>query len=438
MRKRRRLTILIAMVILTMAVPPSSAYSVLTHEELIDLAWNDSIRPLLLARFPNATEAQLIEAHAYAYGGSAIQDMGYYPFGKHFFSDLTHYVRTGDFIAYLFHDAENIDEYAFAIGALSHYMGDTIGHAEAINPSTAVEFPQLARKYGPSVTYDESPHGHIRTEFAFDIDQLSGNQFAPPAYLHAVGFKVARKALERAFISTYGIDAHEILGRAHPALRSYGTSVRSFIPAIAEAELVLHRHQFPPHPNDEAYRVFAERVSRTNYDRHWSHTFKGPGVKDHLLAVLVFILPKLGTLSDLAIKIPTTETEERYLRSVNHAVDAYREWLDKNKGSDAAPPLANLDLDTGQITKPGTYPLTDQTYANLLARLTSKPNRIVPPRLKRNILDYYSDPNAPITTKRNKKTWQRVQAELQLLNGMTAGKPEEIPGGEEPEVNSPR
>ena len=311
MGQRRRSKVLITIFILCNLFPRHAfSYSVLTHEELIDLAWNDSIRPLLLARFPKATEAQLREAHAYAYGGSAIQDMGYYPFGKQFFSNLTHYVRSGDFVAYLFRDARNIDEYAFAIGALSHYVGDSIGHSTPVNPSTAIEFPKLEHKFGRSVTYDESPHAHIRTEFAFDIDELAGEKFAPPAYLKAIGLQVPRKALERAFINTYGIDAHEILGRAHPALRSYRTSVRRFIPDFAEAELVLHRHQFPPHPDGESYSLFRERVSRTNYDRHWAHTFKGPGIRAHLLAVLVFIVPKVGPVSDLAIKIPKTETEE--------------------------------------------------------------------------------------------------------------------------------
>jgi Zinc dependent phospholipase C len=412
-------------------------YSVLTHEELIDLAWNDSIRPLLLARFPKATEAQLREAHAFAYGGSAIQDMGYYPFGKQFFSNLAHYVRSGDFVAYLFHDAHNINEYAFAIGALSHYIGDTIGHSQAVNPSTAIEFPNLEKKYGSIVTYDESPHGHIRTEFAFDIGELANREFAPQAYLHAVGFKVARQALERAFIHTYGIDSHEILGRAHPALRSYSTSVRTLIPALAEAELVLHRHQFPPHPNHEAYRLFTERVAQTNYERHWARAFKGPGIRAHLLAVLVFISPKVGPLSDLALKIPKPETQEWYLKSVNHAVDIYRDRLNQlGNGTDVPLSLTNLDLDTGEITKPGTYPLTDQTYAQLLDRLTSKPERTIPPLLKRNINAYYADPKAPIVTKKNTKAWNRVVAELQILNRMKVGKPEEIPDGAESAGNS--
>jgi len=397
----------------TFCARKTAAYSVLTHEELIDLAWNDSIRPLLLARFPGATDAQLREAHAFAYGGCAIQDMGYYPFGKKFVSNLTHYVRTGDFVVWLFRSARTIDEYAFAIGALSHYLGDSIGHSEAINPATSVEFPNMRRKFGPIVTYGESPHGHIRTEFAFDIDELTDQAFAPPAFLRAIGFQVPRKLLEYAFMNTYGFDIHEVLGRAQPALGSYRTSVRSFIPALAEAEVVLHRHQFPPHPDNEDYRVFAERVARTNYERRWKHTFKRPGFKAHLLAILVFIVPKIGAASDLATKIPTSDTEDWYLRSVNHTVDAFRGILDKLKANFDAPlALANIDLDTGNRVKRGDYPLTDETYARLLKRITSKPERVLPRDLKENLLEFYAGP----ATSGNER--QEVGQQLHVLETM--------------------
>ena len=371
----------------------SGAYSVLTHEELIDLAWNDSIRPLLLAKFPGATEEQLREAHAYAYGGSAIQDMGYYPFGKQFFSNLTHYVRSGDFVVWLLTHAHTIDEYAFAIGALSHYLGDSIGHSQAVNPATAIEFPKLERRFGPVVTYDESPHGHIRTEFAFDIGELADTAFAPPPYLRFIGFKVPRKFLEQAFIATYGFDIHEVLGRTHPTLRSYRSSVRSFIPAFAEAEVVLHRHQFPAHPDNETYRIFAERVARTNYERKWKHTYRGPGIKAHLLAFLVLIIPKIGAASDLAIKIPNPQTQEWYLRSVNHTVDVFQDILHR-LGDEGSTPvkLANIDLDTGDRVKLGDYALADQTFVRLLKRLTSKPERAVPEAVRTNIIEYFTDP----------------------------------------------
>jgi hypothetical protein len=395
-----KLAVLVAVLFLAAS---GAGYSVLTHEELIDLAWNDSIRPLLLAKFPHATQNQLREAHAYAYGGSAIQDMGYYPFGKPLFSNLTHYVRSGDFVACLLQNASTIDEYAFAIGALSHYLGDTIGHSQAINPATAIAFPNLAKKYGSKVTYGESPHGHIRTEFAFDIDELTNEEFAPPAYLRAVGFKVPRKFLERAFTETYGFDLHEVLGRARSSLRSYRTSVRSFIPSFAEAEVVLHSHQFPPHPDSAAYRLFAERVAHTDYDRHWRQTYRDPGFKAHLLAILVWIVPKIGGAADLAIKIPTTDTEETYLRSVNHTVDVFRETLHKMSGS-APVTLANLDLDTGDPAKVGDYELADQAYSQLLDRLTTKRDRNLPAALKRHLIDYYADPSGmsdpPERTKR--------------------------------------
>ena len=394
----RRVSGAIFLVAVLFCAVNSAAYSVLTHQELIDLAWNDSIRPLLLARFPNATEEQLREAHAYAYGGSAIQDMGYYPFGKQFFSNLTHYVRSGDFVGWLLANAETIDEYAFAIGTLSHYVGDSIGHSEAVNPSTAVEFPKLERRFGSIVTYDESPHGHIRTEFAFDIGELADGTFAPPDYQRFIGLKVPRKFLERAFRNTYGFDIHEVLGRAHPALRSYRTSVRTFIPAFAEAEVVLHRHQFPAHAADGPYRILADRIARTNYERHWRHRYKGPGFKAHFLAILVFIIPKIGAASDLAIKIPTPETEDWYLRSVNRAVEEFHDMLDKMlEDGKASLALANIDLDTGNRVKLEDYPLADQTYAQLLERITSKPNRPIPEYLRKNILEYYassaSDPD---------------------------------------------
>ena len=395
------------------------AYSVLTHEELIDLAWNNAIRASLLARFPNATEAQLREAHAYAYGGCAIQDMGYYPFGKQVFSNLTHYVRAGDFVSWLLRNAHTLDEYAFAIGALSHYLGDSIGHSHAIDPATAVEFPNLERKFGPSVTYGESPHGHIRTEFAFDVEELTRQDFAPPAYLRSIGFQVPRKFLEHAFASTYGFDVHEVLGRAHPALRSYRSSARNFIPAFVEAEVVLHRHEFPAPPDDDAHRIFAARIARTNYERRWKHKYDGPGFKAHLLAIVVLLVPKIGAASDLAIKIPNSETEEWYLSSVNRTVDAFHEILDK-LSENAPVALANIDLDTGDGVKRGDYPLADQTYARLLSRITSRPDRTISEDVKQNILDYFAGLEATDHGDKGIQQQLAMLRQMRIANGLSS------------------
>jgi hypothetical protein len=202
---------------------------------------------------------------------------------------------------------------------------------------------------------------------------------------------VPRRFLERAFTHTYGFDIHSVLGPDQPALRSYRSAVRSFIPAFAEAEVVLHRHQFPPHQDDEAYQRFSERVAQTNYDRRWKHTYKGPGFKAHLLAVLVFIVPKVGGAADLAIKIPTPETQHLYFHSVNQTVDALNNTL-RTLQEDRSDPisLTNLDLDTGRQDKPGDYPLADETYARLLEHITAKPENTISRNLKQHILGYYA------------------------------------------------
>ena len=409
-------------------LPPGQfcfGYSVLTHQQMIDLAWGKSIKPLLLERYPHTTAAQLRDAQAYAYGGCEIQDAGYYPFGNQFFSDLLHYIRTGDFVASLIRNARNVDELAFALGALSHYVGDSVGHHDAVNPSTAIAFPNLARQYGYSVTYDESPHGHVRTEFAFDIDQLTKQHFAPLAYLNHIGLKVSPGLLERAFYETYGLHLSQVLGnkRRTAVISSYRHSVRSFLPDFAHAEALIHQHDFPPDSDTAEFQKFDQRLQQADYNNQWQNTRKKAGIKTHLLAFVVVIVPKIGPASYLAIKVPTEETESKYIASVNRSMDFYEDMLDRLHKFPAQTPeitmnLDNRDLDTGYVVQPGGYPLTDKTYANLLHRITANPAQPAPSGLKRDILAYYSDPKSPIITKKNAKDWKRVQDELTVLQGM--------------------
>ncbi|WP_446742281.1 zinc dependent phospholipase C family protein [Silvibacterium acidisoli] len=411
-----------AVLILLVLVPLAHAYSVLTHEQIIDLAWKDSIRPVLLSRFPNTTEAELLRAHSYAYGGCAIQDAGYYPFGKAFFSDLTHYVRTGDFVSALIRDARNVDELAFALGALSHYVGDNFGHHDAVNPSTAIAFPNLAAKYGPIVTYDDSPHGHVRTEFAFDIDQLSKHRLAPSAYLRHVGLRVSARLLDQAFYETYGLHANKIIGKERAAISSYRWSVRGFLPAFAYAEVLLHRKSFPQDVSTPAFDAYAQRVSQADFSNGWEQYRKKPGIRTHVLAFLIVIVPKIGAASDLAIRGPNEQTEQMYFDSVNQTLARYEQLLDQARSAStnqhsASLQIENRDLDTGARVRPGGYPLTDQTYAKLLDRL-SKTENPLPEQLKNDVLAYYADPDAPIVTRKNPGAWQKVQRELSQIKTM--------------------
>ncbi|MGB9031330.1 MAG: zinc dependent phospholipase C family protein [Acidobacteriaceae bacterium] len=404
-----------------LAAPLCFPWSFLTHETIIDMAWESGIKPVLLSRFPNTTPEQLRVAHGYAYGGSVIQDAGYYPFGRPSFSDLTHYVRTGDFVTNLIHQARDVNELAFALGALSHFVGDTTGHMDAVNPSVAVEFPSLKQKYGPVVTYEESPHAHVRTEFAFDIDQLSHGRFAPAAYLRHVGFEVPRALLDRAFYATYGIPLSSVIGNESHAIASYDWSVRWFLPRVAYAESLLHKKHFPPDEDLPGFYEFEKRLKETSARSGWEPWRKHkPSLRTRILAVVLAITPKVGILSDIAIRGPNRDTEEKYVEGVNRTTDAYLHLLGElaQKGQDGFA-VPDLDLDTGYPSRPGTYRLTDQTYAKLLEHVTT--HTAMPPiGLRQNILAFYSDPNAPIETKRHPGKWRKVEQELIVLREMPA------------------
>ncbi|NYF90117.1 hypothetical protein HDF08_002184 [Edaphobacter lichenicola] len=426
--RRSALLRTITLLALFLTAIPAVPYSVQTHQELIDLAWKQSIRPLLLKKFPTLTEAQLQEAHAYAYGGSAIQDFGYYPFGNAFFSDLTHYVRSGDFVLSLLHNAHTPDELAFAIGSLSHYIGDNLGHKYAVNQSVPVEFPKLEQRYGASVNYAQDPHAHVQTEFAFDINQLSKRRFAPSAYTRFVGLEVPIVLLRKAFFETYGLRLPDIIGTKDTSIRVYRFAVRRFLPDIARAETILHKKNFPTDTPSPDLDALATDLRQASADNNWEAYRKKPGVRSHLFAGFIYILPKVGFLKLLAIKGPTEQTEDLYIKSVNRSIKAMRLVLTNYDTIDRY--IANRDLDTGDVVRPGGYRLTDRTYAELLTTITKKPENVVPFQLKHDLIAYYADPNSPIETKKDPKQWAQVQTNLQTLASMkTIGALDPVPDG---------
>jgi hypothetical protein len=411
--RSNRLPLAALLFVLLAFAPPAGAYSVLTHEQLIDLTWADSIQPLLLRRYPGLTAAQLREAHAFAYGGCVIQDLGYYPFGKPLFSNLLHYVRTADFVRALFRDARSADDLAFAVGALSHYLGDTIGHPDAINLAVGTEFPALARKFGPNVNYGEGKHQHVRAEFAFDINQIAKHRLAPERYLNRVGFSVPVPLLARAFYDTYGLDLGDIMGNHGPTLRGYRYSVRTLLPRVAYAETLLHRGRLPPDTPSPEFDTLNQEIARLAAQDNWAAYRRHAGLGTHLLAGLLFILPKVGPLSDLSLRGPTPQTEQDYVASMVKTADTLR-WILTYPPTESRT-VTNQDLDTGAAIQPGAYPLADQTYASLLHKITRDPATPVPLGLKRDLQAYYADPAAPIATKGNPEEWARVQAELAIL-----------------------
>lgn len=403
--------------ILVFGARPAVAYSVQSHQQLVDLSWKAAFEPLLLARYPGLTPGQLREAHAYAYGGCAIQDLGYYPFGEKFFSELLHYVRTGDFIQQLLADASTPDELAFALGALSHYVGDSLGHSLATNDAVGVEFPALRHKYGPWVTYDEDPHAHVQAEFAFDVNQISKGRFAPVPYLESVGLQVPVPLLARSFQTTYGIPLNDVLGGSQrPNLFGYRLSVHHLLPRIAAAEAILHGKDMPPDIAGPELDRMAQALKKSGFDNGWQRFRSSPELGTYLLAGLVFVAPKIGPMTMLSIKGPDVRTEEDYVRSLDRSIDTMHFLL---TGFATYPGsmqqyLPNRDLDTGEDVRPGSYRNTNATYLRLLRTLSQHERYAVSPALFGNIASFYSS-RAPFGSTLNDVQWAAIQNDLHIL-----------------------
>ena len=392
-----------------------TSYSVLTHEEIVDLLWKDQIQPLLLKRFPHSTPDDLTKAHAYAYGGSLVQDMGYYPFGNAYFSDLVHYVRSGDFVVALVDQSTDLNEYAFALGALAHYASDNMGHP-AINKVVAISFPKLRKKYGDEVTYNDDHKAHIRTEFGFDMVQVAKNRYTSDRYHDLIGFEVSKPVLERAFLQTYDLKVTDVFGNEDLAIGTFRRSISTIIPEMTRVALLNRKNEVIRDTWNSNEKTFLYHVSRTNYQKEWGKGYRKPGFGARVLAFFLRIVPKIGPFKALGFKIPTTKTEDMYIKSINQSVDDYGTALKQTKNGQLD--LPDMDFDTGRPTVAGEYSLADKTYAHLLDDLDKKHFDQVPPELKQNILDFYASGKPTIAAKKDKKhmqAWQKTQDELNRL-----------------------
>jgi hypothetical protein len=391
------------------AAPPAQSYSVLTHEAIIDAAWKDNIHPLLLQRFPGAGPDELRKAHAYAYGGAIIQDIGYYPFGNKALSDLLHYVRSGDFVMSLLAEAQDLNEYAFALGAMAHYAADSNGHRDAINRVVPILYPKLKTRFGNVVTYADDSVTHMKVEFSFDVAEVALGAYAPEAYHDFIGFEVARPLLERAFAKTYSLDLSSLL-HEELAIATYRYTVSSILPTMTRAAWHLKEKEIRKAQPSITKRKFVYNVSRSSYRKNWGRSYQRPGFGARTIAFAFTIVPKVGPLRSFAFMAPTPAGETMFMKSVNDALDQYRKLLSAQ--AQGALKLPNTNFDTGGPIEPGHYRLADAAYARLLDKLSGKP---LSDELRADILAYYLDLNAPFATKRDEKAWNKTLTELEAL-----------------------
>jgi hypothetical protein len=397
---------------------PSEAYSIMAHEAIIDAGWDISVKPLLLQRFPEATPEELKHAHGYAYGGAIIQDLGYYPHGSHFFSDLTHYCRSGDFILALLRDSQDLNGYAFALGALSHYAADNDGHKIATNPSVPILYPDLKKKYGDVVTYEQDPLAHLKTEFGFDVLEVARQRFAPDSYHDFIGFEVDKPLLERAFRETYGLELKSVLTDEDKVIGSYRRAVSKQIPEATRIAWTLKKDDILKDEPSLTKRKFLYNLSRASYEKNWGKEYQKPTVFERFLAFLAKLFPKVGPLKVLKLRTPTPETERKFEASFNAALDRYKLLLTQTRTG--TPDIPNDNFDTGTVTPPGVYFMNDDVHAELIEKLAKQNFAGITPDLRAELLQYYSDPNAPNATKRKPKDWTKVQVALQQLKNTPA------------------
>jgi zinc dependent phospholipase C len=384
-----RLRILIVFITLLLSAPRLYSYSVLTHESIIDSVWDESIVKLLRQKFPGATTEDLKKARAFAYGGSIIQDMGYYPFGSHFFTDLVHYVRSGDFIEAMLRDAKDLNEYSFALGVLAHYAADNTGHPDAINRAVPLLYPKLRRKFGNEVTYADDPAAHLKTEFGFDVLQVARGRYISNAYHDFIGFEVSKPVLERAFQDTYGMELKDVFTSLDLALGSYRRSVSSVIPEMTKVAWEIKKDEIQKTTPEITREKFLYSLSRSAYDKEWGKDYRRPGPGTRVLAFFIRVIPKIGPFRALQFRTPTPETEKLFLDSVNGTIRRYRELLDAE--SRRRPNLPNENLDIGRTASHGAYSGSDKTYERLVDKLARRHFDRMPSELRDNILAFYGD-----------------------------------------------
>ena len=389
---RAKLSCVVA--ILAMLVPaPAPAYSVLTHEATIDALWDIAIQPLLLTRFPNTTAAALDEARAYAYGGSVIHDLGYYPFGSKFFSNLLHYARSGDFVESLIRNARDVNDYAFALGALGHYASDNSGHPIAVNRSVPLMYPKLRAKFGDDVTYAESPKHHVLVEFSFDVLHVASGAFAPEAFHRFIGFKVAEAVLERAFLETYALDMGDQFLDRSLAIGTFRYAAGKAIPEMTKVAWKNKREQIEKLTPGVTQATFVFNLSRRQYERDFGRDYARPGGFARVIGFLTRLVPKFGPFRALAFKVPTPQAEKMFLESFARTKERYSLELSAVKAGRLA--FANTNFDVGQPLPRGRYPLEDDTYDALLKKLVEgKGKTPISPGLRADLVDHFgaSDP----------------------------------------------
>lgn len=379
--------LILSLLLCTVFAAPSKAFSILAHEAIIDASWTDQIKPILLKRYPQTSDAELQTAQSYAYGGSLVADMGYMPFGCPYFTNLLHYVRSGDFITALLHESHSLNEYAFALGALSHYMADKYGHEMATNLSVALAYPELKKKFGDVVTYDDDHVSHSRMEFAFDVIQTVKGNYASIAYHHLIGFNIATPVLKRAFQETYGQGLDAVFPDFESAITTFRWGVSEFFPELARTAWRSDKAGIKLSNQAITRKTFAYHMPKSAFNKQFGTGYAHAGFAARLLVHVINSLPKIGPFKTMKFKYPGTACEQLYLSSMDSILHNYGAALRLAGNNNLT--LPNIDFDTGKASAFSEYALADKTYDDWLLKLKDDHSSHLDSSVQQNILSFY-------------------------------------------------
>lgn len=387
------------------------AYSSLTHLAVVDAAWEDILLPALKQKFPYATEEQLKQAKAFAYGGSVAPDLGYGRHGNKLFSNLVHYVRTGDFVTTLLQEAQDINEYALALGVLTHYYADAFGHSIGVNRSVPLMFPGMRIKFGDVVTYADDKLTHSRTEFSFDVVQAEKGNYVSKAYHDFIGFQISKPVLQRAFLKTYGIGIDELFGNFDKAVGSFRWIVKDLMPEITKQAWKSHKKDIKKLSPSITRHRYVYRMRRLDYFGEFGKVRAESSIRATVFSIIFRFAPKIGPLKRWKFKTPTQKAQLLFTESFDSTVIHYRAGVKRSEGLN--PIFENTDWDTGKRTAQHEYSLADKTYSDWVIRLKEKDFITVNPPVKKNILSYYNGyiPDGTI----GPLQWQLTTAALEEL-----------------------
>jgi hypothetical protein len=315
----------------------------------------------------------------------------------------------------LLKNSRNVNEYAFALGFLSHYYADKYGHPLATNKSVPIVYPKLRRKFGSNITYADHDISHMRMEFGFVVLEISKGNYASQSYQELIGFKVDTSVLSRSFLEIYGLNINNVFkNRFSLAVESFRWVVANIIPFITRAAWAANKSEILKKDSTATSKNFRYKMQQRIYNKQFGTGYKRPGFFPTITSFFIRVLPKVGPLRSLKFKMPTAQAENYFVQSFDSILNNYSTHLKKLERSSVH--LNATDLDTGNPTAACEYIFADQTYDLWLLKLKEDKFSHISYQQRQNILDFYDSIDKRQTINISKKCTKIFDAFKELRN----------------------